>query len=161
MRSRLFIAFILVLTVPLTGCATPTTTSPVGAWSPSRMEPWDGYAQEEAAFDRGFEKWDEAGDARSTRSSSTPTAGLFDFAYLFYSRYLTQVDGPRCEHRPTCSRYAHQAIRKHGAAIGAWIAVDRLLRANRSSVLRTLPIEKVEEGTIYYRDPVDANDFFL
>ncbi|RAL20527.1 hypothetical protein DL240_16960 [Lujinxingia litoralis] len=86
---------------------------------------------------------------------------MFNTAYRFYARHLTAVDGPRCEHRPTCSRYAYEAVQKHGFMFGTWLAIDRLTRSNRSSVLRRLPIEKIEEGKVYYRDPIDDNDFFL
>ena len=38
--------------------------------------------------------------------------------------------GPICRHQPTCSRYTHEAIRRHGllkgCALGAW----RILRCN-------------------------------
>ncbi|RVU42207.1 membrane protein insertion efficiency factor YidD [Lujinxingia sediminis] len=100
--------------------------------------------------------WDEAGGVATSANS-----GIFTTAYRLYSRHLTAVDGPRCEHRPTCSRYAYEAVQHHGFLLGSWLAVDRLMRSNSSSVLRRLPIEKIEEGSVYYRDPIEDNDFFL
>lgn len=87
--------------------------------------------------------------------------GFIDFAFQIYSRYITRVDGARCEHRPTCSRYAVDAIKKHGYVLGSLLTIDRLLRAERSSTLRDLPIDKVEDGRHYFADPVENNDFFF
>ena len=33
-----------------------------------------------------------------------------------------------CRHTPSCSEYAIQAIERHGALRGAWLAVKRLSR---------------------------------
>ena len=38
--------------------------------------------------------------------------------------------GPACRYEPTCSAYAEQAVRKHGAARGSWLALRRLLRCH-------------------------------
>jgi hypothetical protein len=35
---------------------------------------------------------------------------------------------PVCRFEPTCSRYAMEALRKHGAFKGSWLAVRRILR---------------------------------
>jgi uncharacterized protein len=37
---------------------------------------------------------------------------------------------PRCRFAPTCSAYAVEAIERHGAARGGWLAVRRLLRCH-------------------------------
>jgi len=34
---------------------------------------------------------------------------------------------PVCRFQPTCSRYAMEALRKHGAIKGSWLAMRRLL----------------------------------
>jgi putative membrane protein insertion efficiency factor len=36
--------------------------------------------------------------------------------------------GPCCRFEPTCSAYAEEAIHKHGAWRGIWLATRRLLR---------------------------------
>ena len=33
-----------------------------------------------------------------------------------------------CRFQPTCSRYAMEALRKHGALRGGWLMVRRLIR---------------------------------
>lgn len=35
-----------------------------------------------------------------------------------------------CRYTPTCSDYAQQALRKHGALKGSWLATRRLLRCH-------------------------------
>jgi putative membrane protein insertion efficiency factor len=35
-----------------------------------------------------------------------------------------------CRYEPTCSGYALQALRRHGAAAGSYLAVHRLLRCH-------------------------------
>lgn len=99
---------------------------------------------------------DPSREPRQVRESN-----IMELGYRFYSNHLTKVDGPRCEHRPTCSRYARDAMRKHGSVVGSWLTIDRLLRTNSSSSLRTLPVIKYYEGRPYFADPVDENDFFF
>jgi len=38
--------------------------------------------------------------------------------------------GNQCRHWPTCSEYARQAVGRHGAARGSWLAARRVLRCN-------------------------------
>lgn len=37
---------------------------------------------------------------------------------------------PACRFEPSCSRYAEQAIRRHGAVRGSWLALRRLGRCH-------------------------------
>jgi uncharacterized protein len=36
--------------------------------------------------------------------------------------------GVRCRYQPTCSAYAYEAVERHGARRGSWLAARRLLR---------------------------------
>jgi uncharacterized protein len=45
-----------------------------------------------------------------------------------YRRAISPALAPRCRFEPSCSAYAEQAIRTHGAAQGGWLALKRLLR---------------------------------
>ncbi|WP_280156650.1 membrane protein insertion efficiency factor YidD [Piscinibacter sp. XHJ-5] len=46
----------------------------------------------------------------------------------FYRFWLSPWLGSRCLYEPTCSRYALQALERHGAAAGSYLAARRLLR---------------------------------
>ena len=48
----------------------------------------------------------------------------------FYRRSISPYTPSCCKFSPTCSAYALEAIRKHGALKGGWLAFRRLLRCN-------------------------------
>ena len=47
-----------------------------------------------------------------------------------YQRLLSPVLPPSCRFYPSCSQYALEAIRRHGALKGSWLAVRRLARCH-------------------------------
>ena len=49
---------------------------------------------------------------------------------LGYQKYLSPLMRPCCRFTPTCSEYAIEAIRKHGAFRGTGYAIWRILRCN-------------------------------
>ena len=49
----------------------------------------------------------------------------------FYSRVVSPALPPRCRFAPTCSAYAAEAIERHGAGRGTWLAVRRLVKCAR------------------------------
>ena len=52
-------------------------------------------------------------------------------AILFVRAYQLVVSPhmpPACRYFPSCSHYAVQALERHGAARGAWLAAWRILR---------------------------------
>ncbi|MFZ9885861.1 MAG: membrane protein insertion efficiency factor YidD [Myxococcota bacterium] len=82
-------------------------------------------------------------------------------AALFYSGFLTKVDGPRCQHYPTCSRFANQAVARHGL-VGVLLGLERVITDENSSALRRLPeLELPGETQPRYYDPVDNYEFWL
>ena len=46
----------------------------------------------------------------------------------FYARAVSPALPARCRFYPTCSAYAAEAIARHGAARGTWLAVRRLAK---------------------------------
>ena len=46
------------------------------------------------------------------------------------SPVLTALTGPACRFEPSCSAYAEEAVRVHGAWRGARLAVHRVLRCH-------------------------------
>jgi putative membrane protein insertion efficiency factor len=47
-----------------------------------------------------------------------------------YQLLLSPWLGGHCRFYPSCSCYAHDAIERHGAWRGAWLALRRLLRCH-------------------------------
>ena len=48
----------------------------------------------------------------------------------FYQVAISPWTPPSCRYTPTCSDYATEAIRNHGAARGGWLALRRILRCH-------------------------------
>jgi putative membrane protein insertion efficiency factor len=48
----------------------------------------------------------------------------------FYKAAISPWLGANCRFVPTCSEYAMEAIEKHGALKGSWMAAGRILRCN-------------------------------
>lgn len=47
-----------------------------------------------------------------------------------YQLFLSPLLGSNCRFYPTCSHYAREAIDKHGALRGSWLAIRRIGRCN-------------------------------
>ncbi|MGH9756565.1 MAG: membrane protein insertion efficiency factor YidD [Candidatus Acidiferrales bacterium] len=50
------------------------------------------------------------------------------FLVRFYITFLSAYFGGACKFYPSCSQYAQEAIARHGAARGSWLALKRLGR---------------------------------
>lgn len=99
---------------------------------------------------------------RQTEQANVVGGGLSSnplyLASLFYSNFLTRTDGPRCQHLPTCSRFASQAVARYGV-LGIPIGLDRLIQPASSSSLRLLP--EVDWGGVTRAfDPVENYEFW-
>ncbi|MEI8296377.1 MAG: membrane protein insertion efficiency factor YidD [Pseudomonadota bacterium] len=62
--------------------------------------------------------------------SRSPLAHAARGAILFYRYTLSPLIGPCCRFYPTCSAYALEAIDRHGALRGAWLAARRIGRCH-------------------------------
>lgn len=106
------------------------------------------------------------------RSPDIPEAGLHNpntvagglssnplfLASLGYQHVFTKLDGPRCAHLPTCSRFGAQAVAKHGL-LGFPMTLDRLIQPHESSALRHLP-EVEGWGVVRVFDPLENYEFW-
>jgi putative membrane protein insertion efficiency factor len=60
----------------------------------------------------------------------TPAAAVLAGAVRTYQLTLRGVIGAQCRFEPSCSHYAIDALRQHGAARGSLLAARRVLRCN-------------------------------
>jgi putative membrane protein insertion efficiency factor len=63
------------------------------------------------------------------RIAGLPAKGLIG-AIRLYQLTLSALVGRTCRHLPTCSEYALEAVRRHGAWRGIWLAIPRVLRCH-------------------------------
>ena len=47
-----------------------------------------------------------------------------------YQRFLSPALPPSCRFHPSCSQYALEAVTRHGALRGGWLAARRLARCH-------------------------------
>lgn len=76
----------------------------------------------------------------------------------WFQKFVSGADGDRCPMYPSCSHYAEQAVRKHGAFMGWIMSCDRLMRCGRDEIKRS-PTVYVHGKPLCY-DPVERNDFW-
>lgn len=75
----------------------------------------------------------DSGSSLFRRVLRLPALALLAGVWVYQrtvSPALPAIFGPTCGCRfaPTCSHYAAEAVRTHGALVGAWLALRRLLR---------------------------------
>ena len=84
-------------------------------------------------------------------------AWLLRGGYVIFSKYISPVDGDRCNMYPTCAAYSREAVEKHGFIGGLLLTVDRLIHES-NEVDRAPQIVKWDR--FRYLDPVSNNDFW-
>ena len=99
-----------------------------------------------------------AGQSRPEQPEETASQTLMTAPIRFFQQYLSAADGDRCPMTPSCSSYAIQAIRRHGAVKGWIMACDRLMRCGHDE-LRRSPVVRTESG-VRTLDPLDNNDLW-
>lgn len=55
---------------------------------------------------------------------------MIQFALCGYKRWISPMLPNACRFVPTCSEYAIEAVERHGALRGSWLAAGRLLRCH-------------------------------
>jgi len=63
---------------------------------------------------------------RAARIAAVPLRGLI----WLYRKLLSPLLGSNCRFQPTCSEYAEEALRVHGAFRGSWLALCRIGRCH-------------------------------
>jgi len=70
-------------------------------------------------------------------------------AIRFYQLTLSAFIGRRCRYLPTCSEYASDAIRKHGAGRGSLMALARISRCHPWGQSGFDPVPETYEGPVW------------
>lgn len=47
-----------------------------------------------------------------------------------YQRFISPALPPACRFTPSCSQYAVEALERHGALRGSWLAIARIARCH-------------------------------
>ena len=82
---------------------------------------------------------------------------VFDAYLHFFQQVISPVDSARSNMYPTGSAYARQAIKKHGALLGAVLTTERLMHEGNEEQVAPR-IRKYGLWRVY--DPVEANDWW-
>jgi putative membrane protein insertion efficiency factor len=69
-------------------------------------------------------------DAPQAPGPSRPAAFLLSLPVRLYRATFSPLVGMNCRFQPTCSAYALEALEKHGALRGGWLALRRILRCH-------------------------------
>ncbi|MCM1449893.1 MAG: membrane protein insertion efficiency factor YidD [Clostridiales bacterium] len=57
-------------------------------------------------------------------------ARIMSWPVMFYRGAISPMFPSCCRFTPTCSEYALEALRRHGALKGGWLTLRRLLRCH-------------------------------
>ncbi len=60
----------------------------------------------------------------------SPGARLLRMLVRSYQLLVSPLLPPSCRFEPSCSSYAMEALARHGAIRGAWLAVRRIVRCH-------------------------------
>lgn len=78
----------------------------------------------------------------------SPAAWILSLPVRFYRAVFSPWVGHNCRFEPTCSRYALEALEKHGAVRGGWLMIRRILRCNPWGGMGYDPVpDKRDDGT--------------
>ena len=69
-------------------------------------------------------------DGRLAQARPSAAARALMALITGYRRFIGPMLAPRCRFAPSCSAYALEAVREHGAVRGAWLAVRRIGRCH-------------------------------
>jgi putative membrane protein insertion efficiency factor len=69
-------------------------------------------------------------DRRLAQARPSAAARVLMAVITGYRRFISPLLGARCRFAPSCSAYALEAVREHGALRGTWLAVRRIGRCH-------------------------------
>lgn len=75
-----------------------------------------------------------------------PLAWLFSLPIRGYRLVFSPWVGFNCRYQPTCSAYALEALERHGAIRGGWMALKRIGRCNPWGGCGYDPVPRTEPG---------------
>lgn len=67
---------------------------------------------------------------KSSKTVPGRSARVLIAPIIAYQRFLSPLLPPSCRFAPSCSQYAVEALREHGAIRGLWLAMRRLGRCH-------------------------------
>jgi putative membrane protein insertion efficiency factor len=69
-------------------------------------------------------------DERLAQARPSAAARVLMALITGYRRFVGPLLSPRCRFAPSCSAYALEAVREHGALRGTWLAARRIGRCH-------------------------------
>jgi putative membrane protein insertion efficiency factor len=75
----------------------------------------------------------------------SPLARLVALPVRFYQLVISPLIGANCRFQPTCSSYALEALERHGAVKGGWLALRRILRCRPGGGSGYDPVPELRE----------------
>lgn len=63
-----------------------------------------------------------------------------------YQATLSGLFRNSCRHEPSCSRYAYEAIGRHGSMKGSWLSIRRLGRCRPGGTSGFDPVPEIDEA---------------
>jgi putative membrane protein insertion efficiency factor len=78
----------------------------------------------------------ERRDETQKRQTPAPIAIGFRGLIRFYQLTISSLFGRRCRYLPTCSDYAMDAIRQHGAWAGFWLGLAGMAACHVAAEIR-------------------------
>ncbi|MFD2855199.1 membrane protein insertion efficiency factor YidD [Seohaeicola zhoushanensis] len=76
----------------------------------------------------------------------SPLAHIFALPVRAYRLLLSPWLGHSCRFQPTCSVYALEALERHGAFRGGWLALRRIARCNPWGGSGYDPVPEMKRG---------------
>ncbi len=65
-----------------------------------------------------------------------------------YRLFISPLTGASCRFQPSCSAYALEALKVHGAVKGSWLTLKRLVRCNPWGGCGHDPVPQTVQGQI-------------